>query len=283
MPVRREDCRSVVMKKFSLFLLIFLFSISIASASVKINEIKSKGIEFVEIYNSDEDLLNLSEWAIEDNSTDHPDTITCPEENCSLETNEKYFLILGRAVKIENITSESVIYFYVDDQKIGNGLNDNGDIIAIKKNNITADSYEYGTISNASFSLQLVDNEWCEGAPTPGESNECYVDESPPEEEPENESVPPNNETLNETITENDTEIPREDADIENENADINLTKQIIEKTASNSTENITANNTESKKVIYQAKTDKMRKSALYLAIGLFVILIAYVLKSQSF
>jgi len=268
------------MKKFSLFLLVLLFSISIASASVKISEVKSEGAEFVEIYNPEKELINLENWTILDNS--YPDTFTCLEENCSLETDAEYFIIIGRAISINNLTSKDIIYFFTDDQKIGNGLNSTGEIIMIKNNNETLDSYEYRKISNSSFSLQFVDDDWCEGTPTPGEKNKC-AEETPPAEEPENETVPPDDETLN--VTGNDTEIPDESADTGNESSDIasNITTKqtAVKKTITTQTVNENTSS-ESKKVIYQSKNEKTRETAIYLLIALLVLIIIYLIKSKN-
>jgi hypothetical protein len=190
-------------------LIIFIFLISSVSA-IKINEIKPRGAEFIEIYNPETEMVNLSLWTIKDNSTDKPDTITCPVENCSLETNAEYFLILGRNTKIENITSENTLYFYVDDQKIGDGLNDNGDAITIKENNESLDSYAYGIISNISFSFQYLDSNWCEGIPTPGKTNKCYQVKTPDNSTLYNstpENMPPSNNQTNQAQNNQSQEI----------------------------------------------------------------------------
>jgi len=260
-------------------LVAFLFSILLLSSvsAVQISEIKSKGIEFIEIWNEDKEQLNLSSWTIKDNSTDNPDTLKCAIDNCSLETDAEYFLIIGKSASIENITSEDVIYFYTDDQKIGNGLNDNGDIVIIKENNETIASSEYGAIENSNFSFQLVDNEFCEGTPTPGEANACYEEvlEPEPEESPDIE-----NETLAEEPRENETS-DNEGADEEQEPAEeITITTNTTpaKKTSAADSES----KPEEKKVIYQSKNERMKDAAIYLLGGLVIALFLYILKSNK-
>ena len=130
--MQNKNSRRVEMKAIILAF-IFIFSLSFASASVRINEVKPEGIEWIEVWNEDKITLNLNNWTIKDNSTDKPDTLSCKNIiDCSLITDTEFFLILGNATKIEDITKESIIYFYTDDTKIGNGLTDNGDIIILK-------------------------------------------------------------------------------------------------------------------------------------------------------
>ncbi|MEM2956028.1 MAG: hypothetical protein QW041_00410 [Candidatus Pacearchaeota archaeon] len=266
------------MKKI-IFFFIFLIILNSSALAVSINEVKSKGIEWIEIWNKDKIMLNLSLWTIQDNSTDNPDTLKCEIENCSLETNVEYFLILGKAVRIENITSEDVVYFYTDDQKIGNGLNDNGDIIIIKENNLTISSISYGIIENSSLSFQLVGEELCEGVPTPGKENKC-IEESTEKEIKKEDSI--NNETTIEKI-EKDAEILDEKDDTKNESD--NITRIIANQTNTKKTlttqtikENMTSENV---KIIYQSKNDKIKDATIYLLMGLLILLVIYIIKRK--
>ena len=161
-------------KKLLVFLL-FLIFIPTASASVIINEIMPQGFEWIEVYNPESLSLDLSNWTIQDESTNNPDTITCHSiENCSLITNNVYFLVLGRNTNISQITNETVDYFYVDDQKIGNGLNDDGDFILLEDsyNNFTINSSYYYSSQGKSWARIQGNLEEC-ATPTPGKENIC--------------------------------------------------------------------------------------------------------------
>jgi len=110
-----------------IFLLIILVNISFVSASVVINEVMPQGVEWIEIYNSQNEELNLSEWQIQDNQA--TDNITCYTiTNCSLLTNATSFVIIDRNINISQITNLTINYFYVDDNALGgSGLNNNGE------------------------------------------------------------------------------------------------------------------------------------------------------------
>lgn len=157
-----------------LFVIIFSFSVY----GLRINEVSPETLEYVEIYNPD-GLLNLSEWQIKDNSD--TDYIICDGENCSLMTDATYFLIIGQSTNIASITSKDVKYFYVNDNKIGSGLNDDGDNITFFSQNFS-DSFSYDS-SEENKSWQYYDGEFVLAEKTPGEENNCDEDE---EEEEKN-------------------------------------------------------------------------------------------------
>lgn len=296
MLMRGENRRSVeIMKLILLFSLILIINLMSYADAIKINEIKSKGTEWAEIYNPEKEELNLSGWTIQDNSTDHPDTLSCENiSDCELTTNAEYFLILGKAVKIEDITSENIIYFYTDDQKIGNGLNDNGDIVTIKENNATIDSISYGTISNSSFSLQLVNEKWCENSPTAGENNKCKEEiiqndseenNSPTQEIITNDS---DNSTENSIVMYNngtnksngpaETASPAKNKSSAKTSPSITSSAVIdINSAADNASETPAA-----KQVIYQSKNEEMKKASVYLLGGLLVLLVIWLIKNQG-
>ena len=169
---------------------IFCLMLNCAAAEVRINEAAPRTPEFVEIYNPDNEMLNLSEWKIRDISTDYPDNITCwTIENCSLITNLNYFIILGRNTNILEITSQPVAYFYVDDSAIGNGLTDSGDNITFF-NSTFATSFNYNS-SEANMSWQFCDNSWQSYSPTPGSANLCASQNSSENQSPQGTSSQP--------------------------------------------------------------------------------------------
>lgn len=158
----------------------------LSEACLTINEVCPKNPEWIEIYNTCNMTINLSEWHVSDNSTDKAEEITCHTiDNCTLETSADYFLILGRNINLTNVTGEAVTYFFVDDEKIGNGINDVG-FEEIKLYNATyVSSMNYSGSSNSSWSWSYCNGTWMQRPVTPGRKNACPQEE-PPQPPPEN-------------------------------------------------------------------------------------------------
>jgi hypothetical protein len=154
-------------------ILLALFITHAALAQPLINEVMpnpSTGSydEWVEIWNLQNETLNLSEWMIVDNTTDN-DPINC-SSNCI--TNATYFLILGNRGNISKITNESILYFFIINSDIGSGLNNGADIVRFFNSTHNATmNYSY---TNESYSWALIDGNWtlC-STPTPGSANNC--------------------------------------------------------------------------------------------------------------
>jgi len=144
--------------------------------AIRINEVSPRSPEFIEIYNENNNIINLSEWQIKDSSTNNPDDITCYNiANCSLITNSSYFLILGRNTNITEITSQNIEYYYIDDSEIGNGLNDdNGENITFF--NLTFASSFYYNSSKQNKSWQDCSGGWKTNDFTPGRESNCTLD-----------------------------------------------------------------------------------------------------------
>ncbi len=135
-----------------------------------INEVMVSGDEWIEICNPEAAELNLSLWKIRDNSTSNPDRIICENKSCV--TNATHFLILGHNVNITTITNENVTYFYIDDKRIGNGLNNDADTINITGSN-SSFIFSYNTSAEDESWSRIPD---CYGnftlaRPTPGFEN----------------------------------------------------------------------------------------------------------------
>jgi len=165
-----------------IFLLIILVNISFVSASVVINEVMPQGVEWIEIYNSQNEELNLSEWQIQDNQA--TDNITCYTiTNCSLLTNATSFVIIDRNINISQITNLTINYFYVDDNALGgSGLNNNGE-------NLSFFNLNYST--NFTYSSSASERSWARATdgnstwtlcsnPTPAATNNCPSPNQPP-------------------------------------------------------------------------------------------------------
>ncbi|MFH1630942.1 MAG: hypothetical protein ABIA21_01830 [Candidatus Aenigmatarchaeota archaeon] len=161
--------------------LVFLCS-SLCFAVPIINEVSPLSPEWVEIYNNDSSILNLSQWLIIDNSSDNPDEITCYDmQNCSLITNVTYIIILGRSTNVSDFFTDpnnSVVY-YTDDSRIGNGLNDGSDIITFFNSSYNTSFGYNSTRTERSWSWNGTD--WLICLPTPGYGNNCssMLDEIP--------------------------------------------------------------------------------------------------------
>jgi len=165
-------------------LIISLLSVICISAEVRINEIHAKTTEFVEIYNPNNENLNLSNWQIKDESS--TDNIICDNiPNCSLIINNSYFIIIGKNTNINNITSNNIIYFRVSSGEIGSGLNDVGDNITFFNSTFsTGISY---TNSQSGKSFQFCSGNWLERSPTPAKENNCStIQNNPPQNNTQN-------------------------------------------------------------------------------------------------
>jgi len=181
-------------KGASVFYFIFLGFIVILVnfvSAVRINEVNARNLEFVEIYNDNNDWINLTNWRIKDNTTTI-NNITCYTiENCSLFINYSYFVIIGRNLNITNVTLDKINYFYTDKDKIGYGLNDdNGENVSFF--NSTFSTSFYYSSSHINKSWQFYNNSWQACEPTPGRENFCTP--TPPAN-----TTTPQNSTANQT------------------------------------------------------------------------------------
>ncbi|GEM_PF-2153986 len=179
--------------KYIIALLTFAILLTPINA-LTINEVMAKGDEWVEIYNPD-DYIDLSMWNISDNYS--TDQITCYNiTNCNLTTNSTYFIIIGRSTNISKITNSSITYFYVDDSTIGNGLNDNGDVVFIS-NSSSSNSFLYNSSSsNESWSWN---GSWSLCQKSPGLKNLCPINAIENTTKNTNNNTTANN-TINSTI-----------------------------------------------------------------------------------
>jgi len=117
------------MKRLHLIFILLLL-IGFSTAQVQINEVMYSpydGNEWVELYNPSNQKINLSSWIFTgENSVDE---ITCCEENCSLLVGaQEYLIILDQDSTLDK---SDFNYVCVDDDSLGNGLNDQGETIII--------------------------------------------------------------------------------------------------------------------------------------------------------
>lgn len=163
-----------------IYLLAVVFSLLFVcnAQALMINEImpnpSDEKNEWLEIYNPENEEINLSLLQITDNK--ETDSITCYIiENCSLLTNDTYILIIGRNANITEITNETITYYYVDDTKIGNYLGNGGDNLSIVNSTDVIDNVSYPP-----FPDEMEGYSWCRvengswffcDSPTPGGPN----------------------------------------------------------------------------------------------------------------
>lgn len=229
--------------------LIFILFLNISSA-IRINEVSPKS-EFIEIYSEKE--INISEWRIKDLSNNNPDLIECL--NCIV---KGYLVIVGKSFNASD-------YFYVDDQNLGNGLNDNGDSISFF-NIITNETYSFSYNSSSIKSWQYFDDGWKSCNETPGRENQCEIIENKSENNIEKQES-----KVEDKISEekNEVEIKIENITVENpENEEED--KEIVRL---NPPKDIKTN----KSILFKSKIEYMKEYGIY-GFAIFCIFIIIIL-----
>jgi hypothetical protein len=172
---------------FKLVPIFLFFTLFICSslAEIEINEIMYSpfdGNEWVEIYNSGNSLVNLSNWFLEDSkSVDNLEC--CPfSDDCNLTLlPEEYAIIVDQDTTLPENLNSKFLFFCVDDNSLGNGLSDKGDSISIYNNNSEGTSFSYeksfGAYKNNKTLERRKDSSWGESVTefgTPGEENSIF-------------------------------------------------------------------------------------------------------------
>ena len=263
--------------------------------------------EWIEIYNSGSSDINLTDWKLCNINllpgyVDHSDNGTIKENNGLLLKAGEYAVISDGKSGTDAYNNFDIngLAVHTNAASTCGGLTNKGKEIVLSGNDTNVSiTYDNSTGLKDNKSIQLVNGEWCEGIPTPGKANECYV--APSEDNPDehylgdNESNSNNetddalNETTNETIQTNQTNQINSSSSTNTSSSKITSSKtgtakqtaSLTAKTVADSEENLSENTTE-KQVVYQSKTDKMEKAALYLAIGLFIGIAIYFFKSNN-
>jgi hypothetical protein len=284
------------MRKISLFIIAAIFLISAVKAEVIISEIMYAPTfnedynEWIEIYNSGSENISLSDWKlcnidILPGYADYRDNGAIKEDNGLILKAGEYAVISDgdkNGTDAYNNLDIVGLALHTNAASTCGGLTNKGKEISISYNNETKSviyDNKTGGLKN-NMSLQFVNDEWCEGIPTPGEPNECFVEDighdledNSTENTVDNETVQNNQTVDNETIAdENKTEIQL-------------ATNAVSEpKTEAKISGNNSSNNSslEKKKVIYQSKSDRIKGTALYLSAGLFILLFLYLIKTKN-
>jgi len=256
------------MKEGLIFLGLFFVFASVQFASgLRINEVNPYGNEYIEIYNDGES-VDLSSWKITDNSG-QTDTIKCGG-GCI--TNEKYFLIIGSSADLSKFSGK---VFLVDDQRIGNGLNDNGDRIEIETSEEKL-SMEYGKISSGK-SWNFCDGKFGDGKPTANSENECsstQIDVNSLEDEVKSAGSDESVVTGKKVITEKSDTTSNEDApnEIQKTDSEDSINAEVIK-----------LENTEQQTIkteVYESNISKISRYSVFIFIGLSIVIFGvYVLR----
>lgn len=151
--------------KYTLILIILL---PIVNANLIITEVfpnpidNEKENEYIEIYNNSTYLIELTNYSIKDEKEqDYLGNISIPENSYAIITTKETLLYNNSNIQ-ENITK-----IFLDDNSIGNGLNNNQETIYLLFNNETISSLSY-TKTKENFSWSLYNDEFILTVPTPG-------------------------------------------------------------------------------------------------------------------
>jgi len=171
---------ALVAKKFLVYGLSLILFSQLVYANIIINEVMADPLydeslnEYIELYNPTEDPIDISEWIIGD--TNDNDTIEggLYQGNGTIINPNSYALITDSNTRVYN--NFKVLYnttkLYVDDEAIGNGLSNSGDIISLyNKNGNLIDNLTYGNTQNGKSIIKDANNNPWNAEPTPGYSN----------------------------------------------------------------------------------------------------------------
>ena len=155
-----------------------------STSSIIINEImydpqgSDDGNEWIEIRNNSNQSINLENWKLFEDNTNHKIT---PEIGTSTIQQNEFAIISNNAQKfLERYPDFTGIVL-----KSSFALSNNSELLAIKYNDAIIDQYSYASFTGASGnsnSLQLISNIWQEACPTPGQENTaglCQIQTEP--------------------------------------------------------------------------------------------------------
>lgn len=167
-----------------LLLLLVLCCISSASA-IQISEImynpsgSDTGHEWIEVYNNESSAINLTGWKFVESGTNHGLNLVNGGEILDIGT---YAIIADNS----NMFLQDYPTFTGTLFDSSFSLSNTGEYLALKDSNSTVvENITYADIAEEGKTLQLVDEDFCEGDPTPGAANKCTDNEepTPPQEE----------------------------------------------------------------------------------------------------
>lgn len=169
-------------------ILIFLFLPTLASANVSITEIMydlegaDTGREWIEIFNDDEEVIDLTDWKLYESETNHK-LSSSDLDNLIIPANS-YAVIADNPVKF--LTDWSDFLGLIFDSVFS--LKNSGENLIIRDaelNDIDNVFYnpELGAKGDGN-SLQKIDGNWVSAFPTPGAQNSSATDEEDPTSEP---------------------------------------------------------------------------------------------------
>jgi len=176
--------------------------------------------EWIEIYNNDSVVENLTGWKFFESGTNHGLTLT--SGSWSLDAGA-YAIIADNSVTfLQDNPSYAGILF---DSSFS--LSNTGEQIGLKNSSLEliesiAYSSSWGANGNGN-SLQFVNGNWCEGNSTPGSANVCTVQEPPPPPQQKQDDNTTDNESQQQIFSISILELPAEAKQGENFTAEIKI------------------------------------------------------------
>lgn len=159
------------------WVIFFIVVLSGNVSAIMINEIMAdpgcadKFCEWIELYNNDINSINISGWSIGDG--DAVDSIENFLGNDDIIIPGKSFALIvdqdSRVSQNFNVGG-NIIWIYVDDNAIGNGLSDNDEISLYDNNSSVIDNIVYMKVADGN-TWALVNGDWSESSATPGKNN----------------------------------------------------------------------------------------------------------------
>jgi len=164
-----------ILKKYFVFVVIFLGSFNVAHANLEITEVMydpqgaNTSHQWIEVYNNGSDSIDLTNWFITDYDTSwHFRSIS--SDNSTI-LNSKSYAIIAKTSNLTDFKSKNPnLIGQILKANVTLGA-ENGHIgLSSDKKNIISEVSYSGAMDNGN-SLQKIDNEWKESAPTPGSNN----------------------------------------------------------------------------------------------------------------
>jgi Lamin Tail Domain len=118
---------------------------------ILINEISTRGSEWIELYNPTGTTVSLTNWMIRDNSANAPDIF---QGSIALPSGA-YAIVIGKNQTPPTIPPDTLI-IEVDDNVLGNGLTDAGDKVELLNDaSEVQDAVSYGNVGIIGFTTPL--------------------------------------------------------------------------------------------------------------------------------
>jgi hypothetical protein len=164
-----------ILKKYFVFVVIFLGSFNVAHANLEITEVMydpqgaNTSHQWIEVYNNGSDSIDLTNWSITDYDTSwHFRSIS--SDNSTI-LNSKSYAIIAKTSNLTDFKSKNPnLGGQILKANVTLGAESGHIGLSSDKKNIISEVSYSGAMDNGN-SLQKIDNEWKESSPTPGSNN----------------------------------------------------------------------------------------------------------------